>query len=225
MAVYLLDDDDIWFPDPYLGDEEDNGLIAVGGDLQTERLLLAYSHGIFPWYGFKEHGMPMWFCPLERFVIFPKDIHISHSMKQLIMKRAYRVTFNEDFDGVIHGCATVKGRREKEGAWLGEDMIEAYKELHRLGYAKSVEVWKEQPEGERKLAGGLYGVTLRGAFFGESMFSLEPNTSKLALIALAGGISGKKYNFIDCQFETAHLRSMGGRHISYREYMALLDPE
>lgn len=214
MAVYQLDDE-LWFPDPHGGNH--NGIIAVGGDLSVQRLLLAYSNGIFPWFSFRFREQPHWYCPLDRFVIFPNEIHISHSMKQLISKQCYKVTINQDFEGVIRNCSTVNNRIGEGGAWLGPDMIAAYIELHKQGYAASVEVW----DGE-KLVGGLYGVTLCNAFFGESMFSLVPNASKLALIGLAQILQELEWHFIDCQFETAHLKSMGGRHIPYDEYMQIL---
>ena len=214
MAVFQLDKD-LWFPDPHLG--EDDGLIAVGGDLSVDRLLLAYSNGFFPWFSFHRQHEPMWYCPLQRFVIFPNEIHISHSMQQLINKNRYQLTLNLDFDGVIRGCATAQNRNEEDGAWLGPDIIKAYTELHRQGFAASVEVWEED-----RLVGGLYGVNLGKSFFGESMFSLVPNASKLALIHLARMFETLGGLLIDCQFETSHLRSMGGRYISYEEYISIL---
>lgn len=225
MAIFQLDDN-LWFPDPHLG--EDDGLVAVGGDLSVNRLLLAYSNGFFPWFSYRYYEEPHWYCPLNRYVIFPTEIHVSHTMRQLLKQRKYDVTINHDFEGVIRGCSKADGRSDDYGAWLGPQMIEAYTELHRLGYAASVEVW-EKPSADhsstqdvRNLVGGLYGVALRGAFFGESMFSLVPNASKLALIHLAKYLSVYGAHFIDCQFETPHLRSMGGRHITYDEYMKLL---
>lgn len=191
--------------------------MAVGGDLSPERLVLAYSNGFFPWYAFQMEREPHWYCPLDRYVIFPGEIHISHSMRQLLKQQRYEVTVNQDFDGVIRGCSVAQGRNEESGAWLGPDIIEAFSRLHRLGYAASVEVW----EGQR-LVGGLYGVTLRHAFFGESMFSLVPNASKLALIHLARAMESIGGRFIDCQFETPLFKSMGGRHITYDVYMKLL---
>lgn len=214
MAVFQLDDD-LWFPDPHLG--EDDGLVAVGGDLSVDRLLLAYSYGYFPWYSFRNHREPLWFCPLQRFVIFPSEIHVSHSMQQLLKKHELVPTFNQDFEGVIRGCATAQNRNQEDGAWLGADIIEAYTELHRQGYAVSVEVW----QGEQ-LVGGLYGVHLGKAFFGESMFSLVPSASKLALIHLARTFEALGGSLIDCQFETPHLRSMGARYIPYNEYLRLI---
>ena len=230
MAVFQLDDE-LWFPDPHWG--EDDGLVAVGGDLSVERLVLAYSNGFFPWYAFQMAREPHWYCPLDRYVIFPGDIHISHSMRQLLRqqqqpllaegKSRYEVTVNRDFEGVINGCSKAQGRNEEHGAWLGPDIIEAYTRLHRHGYAASVEVWEHTAAAVgRRLVGGLYGVTLRNAFMGESMFSLVPNASKLALIHLAKAMERTGGHFIDCQFETPLFRSMGGRHITYEEYMDIL---
>ena len=210
--IYQLDDD-LWFPDPRLADED--GCLAVGGDLSIDRLLLAYQHGIFPWFSFRDNEEPVWYCPHERFVIFPDEIHISHSMRTLLNKKKYTFSLNEDFEGVIHNCS--KLRYEQEGAWLGEDIIKAYTELHRQGFAASVEVWEEE-----RLVGGLYGVNIGSAFFGESMFSLVPSGSKLALIHLAKTMQELNGSIIDCQLKTAHLESMGGRYISYDEYMKLI---
>ena len=214
--VYQLDDD-LWFPDPRLADED--GCLAVGGDLSTDRLLLAYQHGIFPWFSFRDNDEPVWYCPHERFVIFPDEIHISHSMRTLFNKKKYTFSLNQDFEGVIHNCS--KLRYDEEGAWLGEDIIKAYTELHRQGFAVSVEVWEMNENGKR-LVGGLYGVNIGSAFFGESMFSLVPSGSKMALIFLAKTMQELGGSIIDCQLKTAHLESMGGRYISYDEYMKLI---
>ena len=204
----------ITFPDPHLA--EDDGLFAVGGDLSVDRLLLAYSNGIFPWYSFRDQPQILWYCPMKRFVIFPDKIHISHSMRTLLNKDEYSVSINNDFDGVINNCS--KLRYDEEGAWLGKDMIKAYTELYRQGFAASVEVWDK----ERKLVGGLYGVSIGPAFFGESMFSLVPSASKIALIFLAKYFQQCGGKLIDCQFETHHLKSMGGEYISYDEYMDII---
>ena len=200
MAVCLLDKN-LWFPDPHLGEED--GLVAIGGDLSVDRLILAYSNGFFPWYSFKDQ-QPLWYCP-------------SHSMKQLLKKNPYRITINKDFEGVMRGCATAQNRNELEGAWLGPNIIKAYTELYRQGFAASVEVW----EGTQ-LVGGLYGVALGRCFFGESMFSLVPSASKLALIYLARMLESHGGLLIDCQFETPHLCTMGGRHIPYEEYIEII---
>ena len=204
----------ITFPDPHLA--EDDGLFAVGGDLSVDRLLLAYSNGIFPWYSFRDQPQILWYCPMKRFVIFPDKIHISHSMRTLLNKDEYSVSINNDFDGVIDNCS--KLRYDEEGAWLGKDMIKAYTELYRQGFAASVEVWDK----EGKLVGGLYGVSIGPAFFGESMFSLVPSASKIALIFLTKYFQQCGGKLIDCQFETPHLKSMGGEYISYDEYMDII---
>ena len=214
MAVYQLDND-LWFPDPHLGEED--GLVAVGGDLSVDRLLLAYSNGFFPWFSFRDNKEPLWFCPLQRFVIFPSEIHVSHSMQQLLNKHQLVPSINKDFEGVIRGCATAQNRMKQDGAWLGPDMIGAYTEMHRQGFAASVEVWQDD-----QLVGGLYGINLGGSFFGESMFSLVPNASKVALIHLAHMMEILGGTLIDCQFETPHLRSMGGRYIPYEEYINII---
>lgn len=229
MAVYWLgdDDSDIWFPDPK--EAEESGLIAIGGDLSVERLILAYTNGFFPWYSYKQDESPNWFCPQQRFVIFPDEIHISHSMKQVLKKGNFEVTFNKDFEGVMRSCGKVDDRWDDENAWLGEHIIEAYMRLYRLGFAYSVEVWQNiaNDEGEyiRTLVGGLYGVSFNNVFVGESMFSKVPNGSKIALIYLAAALKGRENCFIDCQIETPHLKSMGGRYISYEEYMKILNKD
>ncbi len=212
--------DELVFPDPHLGEED--GLLAVGGDLSEERLLLAYSYGIFPWFSFRDWPYPAWHCPLQRFVIFPNEIHISHSMRTLMNKGTYNLTFNRDFDSVIEGCSQVDGRYYQNGAWLGEEMITAYRHLNRQGHAASVEVWNLDGE----LVGGLYGVVMGSCFIGESMFSRVPSASKLALIYLAKTM--QRYGgggLIDCQLETPHLKSMGGRYIPYDDYLAILNPK
>lgn len=212
--VYRLDDE-LWFPDPRLGDED--GCIAVGGDLSVDRLLLAYQNGIFPWYAFR-YDEPVWYCPMQRFVIFPEEIHVSHSMRTLLNKNRYQITINEAFDTVINTCGSL--RIAEEYAWLGPQMTAAYKELHRQGFAASIEVWEKTDR--KKFVGGLYGVTIGNAFFGESMCSLVPNASKLALIHLAQTMQKTGGRLIDCQFHTSHLESMGGRYISYDEYMQII---
>lgn len=215
MIWRLLEDKPNIFPDPHYGEED--GLIAVGGDLSPERLIAAYNNGIFPWYGYKENEEIMWWCPLDRFVIFPNEIHISHSMRQLIKKETYKTSINQAFEQVIENCSKANQRNEMVGAWLGDDMINAYKKMYELGLAASIEVWDK----DENLVGGLYGININNNFFGESMFSLVPSASKLALIYLAEQL--KPFGgLIDCQFETAHLKTMGGRHITYDEYMKYL---
>ena len=209
--VYQLDSE-LWFPDPRLGDED--GCLAVGGDLSVDRLLLAYQHGIFPWYAFRHDGI-VWYCPMRRFVIFPCEIHVSHSLRTLMNKGRYRLSVNECFDGVIEQCGQL--RIGEEYAWLGPAMAVAYKRLHRQGFAASIEVWERE-----RLVGGLYGVVIGRVFFGESMFSLVPSASKLALVHLARTMEQTGGSLIDCQFHTPHLESMGGRYISYDDYMRIV---
>lgn len=210
MPVYQLDNK-IWFPNPVLA--EKNGLLAIGGDLSTERLLLAYTNGIFPWYDPGEEIM--WWCPKERFLIFPDKIHISHSMKKFMKHTDLTVTINKNFKEVMHNCRLL--REKAEGTWITDEMEEAYNRLFIQNFALSVEIWKKD-----FLVGGLYGVSLGKGFFGESMFSKAENASKLALISLARLLSEHHYGFIDCQFHTDHLESMGGVYVSWEEYRQLL---
>lgn len=202
---------ELLFPPAHLAEE--NGLLAVGGDLSSERLLLAYISGIFPWYS---EGDPiLWHSPDPRFVLFPKQLIISHSMQKLLKTERYKVTFNTSFDEVIQQCSKVK-RKDQAGTWIVNEMIEAYRALHQKGYAVSVEVWNKEEE----LVGGLYGVKIVRFFAGESMFSLESNTSKLALIET---IRQLDVAMIDCQVYTAHLESLGAVMISRKQYLALLE--
>lgn len=212
MAIYELDENDIYFPHPSLA--EDDGLLAVGGDLSMERLLLAYSNGIFPWFN-KEDPI-LWWCPKERFIIRPSKIHISHSMKKFMRKHDVRIMVNRDFADTMHRCRMK--REHTEGTWITDDMEEAYYRLYENEYALSVEAFIDH-----KLAGGLYGVSLGKCFFGESMFSDMENGSKIALILLAELLEDNEYVMIDCQLHTNHLESMGGEHVSWEEYRALLD--
>ncbi len=213
MPVFKLEEEgEACFPPPQLAEED--GLLAVGGGLSVERLLLAYSHGIFPWYN---EGEPvMWWCPKERFIIRPEEIHVSHSLKKYMRRHQVEAVFNRDFADTMHRCRTK--REFAEGTWITDDMEKAYGRLHRHGYAVSVEAFVE---GE--LAGGLYGVSIGRCFFGESMFSDQKNGSKLALVGLSHLLSQRGFLLIDCQFHTDHLERMGGVAISYREYMGLVE--
>ena len=218
--IFELDDEILAFPHPELPVLDDAGdMVAVGGDLSVERLMLAYDNGYFPWYAFRFKDI-QWYCPRRRFVIFPNEVHVSHSMRTLMNKHIYRVTFDTCFDGVIRGCSTVDDRIDEAGAWLGDEIIAAYTKLHELGRAHSVEVWRGE-----ELVGGLYGVASGSGFVGESMFSREPNTSKLALIALARSMQEHGGTLIDCQIHTPHLESLGARFISYKEYITALHGE
>jgi leucyl/phenylalanyl-tRNA--protein transferase len=190
---------------------EDDGLLAIGGDLSTERLLLAYNNGIFPWYGDDE---PIcWYAPHERCVIFPAKIYISSSMKKLIRQKIFTVTTDTVFDRVISNCKNI-GRKDQPGTWITDEMETAYLKLHRAGIAHSVEVWQE---GE--LAGGIYGLRINNIFCGESMFSRKPNASKAAMIWLC---QSEQYSMIDCQIPNDHLISMGAEMISQQKYRQLL---
>lgn len=211
MPVFRLQKHEIYFPNPTLACED--GLLAVGGDLCVERLLLAYTHGIFPWYNPGDEIL--WWCPHERFVIFPKEIHISRSMKKYIKKHTFTVKVNRDFADTMQRC---RAKREfAEGTWISDEMEEAYFALHQAGYAMSVEVFEEE-----RLAGGLYGVVIGKCFFGESMFSEQENGSKIALTALAKMLDKEGFLLIDCQFHTEHLERMGGRFLSWEEYDGIL---
>lgn len=212
MAVYLLSEKEISFPNPTLADH--NGLLAVGGDLSVDRLLLAYSYGIFPWYNPGEEIL--WWCPKERFVILPDEIHVSRSMKKYMKKHQITLALNRDFRDTMHHCR-IK-REDAEGTWISDEMEEAYDRLFQEGFAVSVEAYED---GE--LAGGLYGVAIGKCFFGESMFSEKENGSKAALIVFAGFLQERGFRFIDCQFHTEHLESMGGRYISWEEYNQMLE--
>lgn len=210
MAIYELSDK-IIFPNPELA--EDDGLLAFGGDLSIERLLLAYSNGIFPWYN--EDEPIMWWCPNHRFIIRPNEIKISRSMKRIIRKNVFEVTFNNDFEGVISNCKLM--RENNEGTWITNDMKNAYINLFNNGFAVSVETYLD---GE--LVGGLYGVAIGKCYFGESMFSRVSNASKIALITLAEVLKEQNFEFIDCQVYSEHLESMGARMVSFDEFKAML---
>ena len=207
--IFVLSNDSFIFPPPELADND--GFLAVGGDLKVPRLLNAYRNGIFPWYNPGE--IIKWWCPRERFVIFPEKAHISRSMKKLIKQGVFDVKMNVDFGSIIHNC-----RIEREdGTWITDEMETAYKNLYDAGHVICVGVYEKNI-----LVGGLYGVAIGKCFFGESMFSLAANASKLALIYLCKKLAAANFAFIDCQFHTKHLESMGGEYISWGEYRELL---
>ncbi|MCZ4245908.1 leucyl/phenylalanyl-tRNA--protein transferase [Pedobacter punctiformis] len=208
MFFQLLDDDP-GFPDPALAEED--GLLAVGGDLSLERLLIAYSHGIFPWFS---EGEPiLWYSPHERCVIYPGKIKISKSMTKILNNEQFKVTVNTAFEEVIKNCANTV-RKDQDGTWITDDMQKAYINLHKNGYAHSVEVWEKE-----KLVGGLYGIKVNRVFCGESMFSLVSNASKTALIYL----SKLNIDLIDCQLPNDHLMSMGAEMIDRKQYLSVLN--
>ena len=209
--MYLLSKD-LVFPPVYLANED--GLLAIGGDLSSERLLLAYKSGIFPWYN---PGEPIiWYSPDPRMVLFPKDLKISKSMKQVIRKKEFSVTFNQNFTEVISNCKTIE-RNDQGGTWITDEMQNAYINLHNLGIAKSVEVWREN-----ELVGGLYGVDLGTVFCGESMFSKVSNASKMAFIFLVQKLEKESYKLIDCQVYNNHLASLGADEIPRKEFLRYL---
>ena len=206
--------EELWFPpaDQTTGD----GIVAIGGDLSPNRLLLAYQKGIFPWYN--EDEPPIWWCPDPRFVLFPNELRVSKSMKQLFRKEAFHVTYNKAFEEVIHNCGAT--REDFEGTWISNDIKEAYNTLHRMGYAISAEAWLDN-----QLVGGLYGIKLGTVFFGESMFSTVSNASKYAFISLTNSLQEQGLSLIDCQVYTEHLESLGARMIDRREFLTHLEQE
>lgn len=201
----------IEFPDPETANED--GLLAVGGNLEPQTLLTAYSQGIFPW--FDETTPILWWSPDPRVVLFPDDFHCSRRLARRMRQPDWRCSWDEYFDTVIHACAAPRG--EGDGTWLLPEMIEAYRELHALGHAHSVEVWFE---GE--LVGGLYGVLLGGVFFAESMFHRRRDASKIALACLVERARTGAFRLIDCQFHTTHLESLGATRIPRHRFLELL---
>lgn len=210
MALFVLDKE-LVFPPVHLA--EPDGLLAAGGDLSVERLLLAYQSGIFPWY---EGQHILWWCPDPRFIITPGTLRISKSMKQLLNKKTFRFSVNEAFAAVINNCRSIE-RRGQSSTWITDSMKAAYIRLHQLGYAHSAEVWHN---GE--LAGGLYGVRLGKVFFGESMFSRVSNASKYAFISFMQQLKQEGVQMVDCQVYTEHLESLGAHMIPRTEFMQLL---
>jgi len=197
---------------PNVSEASVDGLLAIGGDLSTKRLVHAYKNGIFPWFDAEEPIL--WWSPDPRFVLFPKDLKVSKSMKQVLKKKQFKVSNNKSFRSVVENCAQAK-RDGQNGTWITDDMINAYTKLHKLGYAKSVEVWQEDV-----LVGGFYGVDLgNNVFCGESMFAKVSNASKLAFITF---VQNSNYKLIDCQLHTNHLESLGGKHISRFEFLKFL---
>ncbi len=203
---------DLVFPPVDLA--EPDGLLAVGGDLSTQRLLLAYRSGIFPW--FSEPPI-LWWSPDPRFVLFPEELKVSASMRQLLRKQVFRITFNQDFAGVIRNCR-ITARPGQDGTWITNAMQKAYIKLHEEGYAHSVECWLDN-----KLVGGLYGIKMGRCFFGESMFSLVSNASKAAFITFVQAAAQEGLALVDCQVHTEHLASLGARFIQRTEFRRLLE--
>ena len=201
--------DKIVFPDSKLATPE--GVLALGGDLSSERLIYAYQNGIFPW--FSEGDPIVWYCPPKRMVLFPEELKVSKSMRKIISKNQFTITENKAFEQVIYNCKTIN-RKDDFGTWITNDMEQAYINLHQLGVAKSIEVWQGHT-----LVGGLYGIAVGTVFSGESMFSKVANTSKLAFIHLA---QNKQYQLIDCQVYNSHLASLGAKEIARDDFLKFL---
>lgn len=209
--MYLLNENCVF---PPVEKADQNGMLAFGGDLSMQRLVLAYKSGIFPWYS---DGEPIiWYSPDPRMVLFPEKLKISKSMRQIQQKKLYSITFNQNFKEVISNCKSIH-RGDQDGTWITNEMETAYMRLHKAGWAKSVEVWREN-----ELVGGLYGIDLGNVFCGESMFSKESNTSKLAFIYLVEMLKTKAYNLIDCQVYNDHLASLGAEEISRQQFLTYL---
>lgn len=199
---------------PPVSEADADGILAIGGDLSPERLQLAYKSGIFPWF---EEGEPItWWSPNPRMVLFLDELIVSKSMRNILNRNIFKVTFNQNFREVISNCQKIK-RDGQNGTWITNDMIEAYCKLHELGIAKSVEVWQDD-----ELVGGLYGIDLGNVFCGESMFSKVSNASKVAFIALANRLKAANYKLLDCQVYNIHLESLGCREIERADFMRIL---
>lgn len=199
---------------PSVNQASPEGIVAIGGDLSSERLLLAYRSGIFPW--FEDDEPILWWSPPERMVLFFEDLKISKSMRNIINRNTFKITFNTAFREVITNCRNIK-RDGQPGTWITDEMVEAYCRLHELGNAKSVEVWQDDI-----LVGGLYGVDLGHIFCGESMFSKVSNASKIAFIALAKHLEKENYKLLDCQVHNDHLESLGATEILREDFLAIL---
>jgi len=210
LPIFVIEDDHN-FPPVHLA--EPDGLLAIGGDLSPDRLISAYKKGIFPWY---EGDYILWWSPNPRFVLFPDEVKISHSMKQLLKQEAFEFSTNKAFKQVIHECRISK-RKDQHGTWITDAVEKAYGKMHELGYAHSAEAWSN---GE--LVGGLYGVRLGKIFFGESMFSKKSNASKYAFIQLVKQLKADGVELIDCQVYTSHLETLGARMIDREEFVKLL---
>lgn len=212
MPVFLLSDE-LSFPPPFLSSKE--GLLAIGGDLSKDRLILAYRNGIFPWYS---DGEPiLWWSPDPRLVLFPSQLHVSRSLNKILKKKLFSITMDTAFERVIRNCADVR-THNGPGTWITREMAEAYVELHQSGYAHSVEVWQK-----KMLVGGLYGVSLGRSFFGESMFSKASNASKVALVSLVAFLRTFDFDLIDCQIKNDHLVRLGASEIPRKQFLRQLD--
>ncbi|TPD65479.1 leucyl/phenylalanyl-tRNA--protein transferase [Flavobacterium microcysteis] len=199
---------------PPVEEANDDGIVAIGGDLSPERLLLAYRSGIFPW--FDDDEPILWWSPPERMVLFPEEFKVSKSMRNILNQDIFKVTYNQNFRDVITNCSTIK-RDGQQGTWISEQMIEAYIKLHEMGIARSVEIWQGDV-----LVGGLYGIDLGHVFCGESMFSKVSNASKVAFVSLVRKLKEANYKLLDCQVHNSHLESLGAREISREDFMGII---
>ncbi len=209
--MYFLTQE-LYFPPVENADR--HGLVAIGGDLSPERLMLAYRSGVFPW--FDPYDPILWWSPPQRMVVFPEEFKASKSMRNILNRGIFEVTFNQNFREVIANCKKAE-RRGQNGTWITDEMLEAYCELHEMGVAKSIEVWQED-----ELVGGLYGVDLGHVFCGESMFSKVPNASKAAFLFLMEKLKTENYKLLDCQVYNEHLESLGAREIPRKVFMEIL---
>lgn len=203
---------DLYFPP--VTEASPEGIVAIGGDLSPERLLLAYKNGIFPW--FDDDEPILWWCPPHRMVLYPDELKISKSMRNIINRNTFKITYNTAFKEVITNCRNIK-REGQLGTWISPEMVDAYLKLHEIGYAKSVEVWQDNT-----IVGGLYGVDLGHVFCGESMFSKVSNASKMAFIALTKKLKVENYRLLDCQVHNDHLESLGAREINRDEFIKIV---
>lgn len=204
--------DKLQFPHPDEASPE--GIVAIGGDLSTARILLAYQQGIFPW--FDDDDPILWWSPDPRMVLFPENLRVSKSMRKVLRDQVFKITFNTCFRAVIENCSAIK-REGQLGTWITDDMIEAYVQLHNMGKAISVEVWQEET-----LVGGLYGIDMGNFFCGESMFAKVSNASKAGFITLVQQLQARNYKFIDCQVHTDHLESLGAEEVPRTEFLQLI---
>jgi len=193
----------------------EDGILAIGGDLSAHRLLLAYQNGIFPW--FNPNDPIIWWSPDPRFVLFPQELKVSKSMRPYFNQEKFQLSVDQCFEKVMRACQSQRRNRQSGGTWITENMVEGYVKLHQLGYAHSIEVWQEE-----ELVGGLYGVGLGKVFFGESMFATVSNASKFGFISLVRRLIELEFKLIDCQQETRHLGSLGARSISRKEFLSFL---
>lgn len=215
MIYQLANAPDYRFPDVEVADTD--GLLAIGGDLNPERIITAYRKGIFPWYS---EGQPvLWWSPDPRAILYPEDLRISRSLKKTLRKNIYTVSLDEEFESVIRLCAEDRNSDQSPGTWITGEMMQAYIALHEMGYAHSVEVRDK----DRNLVGGLYGIALGRAFFGESMFSRKSDASKAGFAGLVRQLSDWGYHFIDCQVESDHLASLGAKPVPRKRFIAQLD--